>query len=60
MKTHYRELFEYEDWAMKKIIPLLEESRETEALELFSHILFARQIWFDRVSGQNNPTDFTG
>ena len=60
MKEHYLELLGYENWAMQKIIPVLSESRDADALKLFSHILFAREIWFNRISGQNNPYDFDG
>lgn len=60
MKDHYLQLFRYEDWAMQKIISILQECQEPDALNIFSHILFAREIWFNRVSGENNPYNFEG
>jgi uncharacterized damage-inducible protein DinB len=60
MKAHYLQLFRYEDWAMRKIIPLLEESQDEAALKLFQHILLAREVWFNRVTGANNPYLFDG
>lgn len=60
MKEHFLELFEYEDWAMQRIIATLTEAQDADANKLFAHILFAREIWFNRVAGQSNPYDFDG
>jgi len=60
MKDHYLELYRYENWAMRKIIPLVETSSDPEAERLFKHILLARELWFNRVSGSSNRYDFDG
>jgi uncharacterized damage-inducible protein DinB len=60
MKDHYLQLFTYENWAMQKIISILQECQEKEAIEMFQHILLARELWFNRVADQNNPYIFEG
>lgn len=60
MKEHFLELYAYEDWAMRKIIPLVEVSGDAEAARLFRHILLARQLWFNRVSGNDDQFVFDG
>ena len=60
MNDHYLELYAYEDWAMQKTIRLVEESSDSEAGRLFRHILLARELWFNRVSGSQNRYDFEG
>lgn len=60
MKEHYLQLFTYENWANQKIISLLKESQDEDALKIFQHILLARQVWFNRVANQNHPFIFEG
>jgi uncharacterized damage-inducible protein DinB len=60
MKEHYLQLFSYENWAMQKIISLLQESQDSEAIQIFQHILLARELWHNRVADKNNPYLFEG
>lgn len=60
MKEHYLQLFTYENWANQRIISLLKESQDEDALKIFQHILLARQVWFNRVTNQNHPFIFEG
>jgi uncharacterized damage-inducible protein DinB len=60
VKEHYLQLFNYEDWAMQKIISILQECQEAEAIQMFQHILLARELWHNRVANQNNPFIFDG
>lgn len=60
MKEHYLQLFAYEDWASQKIISILQECQDMEAIQMFQHILLARELWFNRVADQNNPFNFEG
>lgn len=60
MKEYYLQLFAYEDWAMQRIISILQECQDMEAIQMFQHILLARELWFNRVADQNNPFIFDG
>ena len=60
MKENYLQLFAYEDWAMQKIIAILQECQEAEAIQMFQHILLARELWHNRVANKNNPFIFDG
>jgi uncharacterized damage-inducible protein DinB len=60
MKEHYLQLFSYEDWAMQKIISILQECQDSEAIQMFQHILLARELWHNRVANTNNPFRFDG
>lgn len=60
MNDHYIELFDYENWAMRLIIKTLREANDGEANGIFAHILFAREIWYNRVANRSNPYEFEG
>ncbi len=60
MKDHYLQLFSYEDWAMQRIISVLQECQDPDAILMFQHILLARELWHNRIANQNNPYLFEG
>lgn len=49
----FYQLFEYDFWANKKIVAALETNEKTSEreVEIFSHILGARQLWYHRIVG---------
>lgn len=51
MKKHFLELFEYNDWANQRMLIALEEaeSDDYQLLLLFSHLLSAQIVWFNRL-----------
>ncbi len=53
MKTYLKDIFEYDDWANKKLIKSLKTQNvnEESVLKLLSHLLLAEQIWMLRLKG---------
>jgi uncharacterized damage-inducible protein DinB len=53
MKTHFKQLFEYDIWASRRIFDLLEKQfpQNERIYALFSHLLSAQPVWLDRCLG---------
>jgi len=51
MKEYLLKLFEYNDWANKRVLGLLQKEKvdDEKILSLMSHILAAELIWFKRI-----------
>lgn len=51
MKKHFRDLFQYNDWANQRVLITLEQSnfKNEKLLLLFSHLLSAQIIWLNRI-----------
>jgi len=51
--NQFHRLFEYDLWANKKIIEALKTSDKTSEreVEIFSHIIGAGQLWYQRITG---------
>jgi uncharacterized damage-inducible protein DinB len=55
MVKHYRKLFEFDYWANKHVIEVLEKTsiKDMRIELLFSHMINSQQIWYSRLKG--NP-----
>ncbi len=53
MKTYFKQLFEYDIWASRRIFDLFEKQfpQNERIYELFSHMLSAQRVWLDRCLG---------
>lgn len=51
MKKHFRDLFQYNDWANQRMLITLEQSNfsNEKLLKLFSHLISAQIIWLNRI-----------
>ncbi|ELR72856.1 DinB protein [Fulvivirga imtechensis AK7] len=51
MKKHFRDLFQYNDWANQRVLITLEQSdfKNEKLLLLFSHLLSAQIVWLNRI-----------
>lgn len=45
----FKRLFEYDNWANQKMLQMLESADNRRALELYSHLLEAHLVWFERI-----------
>lgn len=56
MKRNFIELFEYNDWANSKLIDYMMslDSPPLKALKLINHIIAGQDIWFERITGNND------
>ena len=58
MKQYLLDYFAYNDWANKKILQAILLLPEKDgALYLFSHLIYAQDKWFNRVTKQQNDND---
>lgn len=56
MIAHFKDLFAYNLDANTKLIPLLVQyDAPAKALQLFSHVLNAQQVWNNRILPQQTP-----
>ncbi len=53
MKTYFKNIFEYDNWANRKLIKSLsvQNVKEESILKLLSHIVLAEQTWMLRLKG---------
>lgn len=53
MKKHFREQFDYNDWANNKILISLQQAgiKKGRIINIYSHILTAQVIWLLRIRG---------
>jgi uncharacterized damage-inducible protein DinB len=51
---HHRTLFEYNDWANRRVAVAIKENRCNEALRIFAHLLTTEQEYFDRLHGKDS------
>lgn len=51
MKKYFTDLFNYNDWANRRVLIILEENQiqDEELLKLYSHVLSAQIIWLNRI-----------
>ncbi len=54
---HLRKLFEFNDWANRRIIFALQTAPAQKALQLLSHLLITEKEYFERLYGKDS-TDF--
>lgn len=52
--THIRGLFEYDDWANRRIIAALNNSSSDKSRRILAHILITKQEYFDRLGGKDS------
>ena len=57
MPEFLRTVFDYELWAMRRLRDALARHPDTQALDLYTHILNAYQIWHDRIDGHPSSVD---
>lgn len=59
MKRYFLRLFKYNEWANDKILEVMlqDEFNIPIVIKLFSHIVAAQQLWFDRVLQNNNKVE---
>jgi uncharacterized damage-inducible protein DinB len=51
---HFRQQFEYDDWANRRTIAALEISTSERSLKVLGHILITKQEYFDRLHGKDS------
>lgn len=51
---HLRELFNFNDWANRKLIAALKESKSAGALSYLAHTLTTEQEYFERLEGKDS------
>jgi len=53
MKEHFINLFEYNDWANRKIFYVLRDAAQSpkKILDILSHIILSQETWLGRVKG---------
>lgn len=56
MKTleHLRELFNYNDWANRRIIVALKESQSEQSRKILAHLLITEAEYFERLYGKDS------
>ncbi len=55
MKSYFKKLFTYNNWANETILGSLESGGFTaadEAVKIYSHVINAQYIWFSRITGR--------
>ena len=59
MRKHLISLFEYNDWANRKLLETIKLLPEKEdAMKLFSHLISAQDKWFNRISKHKEDSLF--
>ncbi len=51
---HLRELFQYNDWANRRIITALKENYSEKCREIIAHLLITEQEYFERLYGKDS------
>jgi len=51
---HLRELFNYNDWANRRILTALKENYSEKSHEIFAHLLITEQEYFARLYGKDS------
>jgi uncharacterized damage-inducible protein DinB len=53
MKEYFLKLYQYNDWANRRVIECLENQdvRDEKILRIFGHLVCAQLIWFNRFKG---------
>ncbi len=51
---HLRQLFEYNDWANRRMIVSLKENASKRSLEIMAHLLITEQEYFERLYGKDS------
>jgi uncharacterized damage-inducible protein DinB len=54
MLDHFRNLFEYDDWADRRTIAALEVTDSKKSRSILAHILITKQEYFERLSGKDS------
>lgn len=56
---HLRQLYDYNDWANRRMIVAVKNSRSAKSLEILAHLLTAEREWYERLYGKDSSaTDF--
>ncbi len=57
MQAYFLKMYTYEDWANLKVARLAQEppSLPDRVSAIFSHLLAAQQVWYHRLTEQDNP-----
>lgn len=62
MKKYFLDLFEYNNWANDKVILKLQdlnfEFKDTNPLQILSHIISVQDYWFERIKGKKSYNIF--
>ena len=58
MKKYFLRLLQYNFWANRRVLGLLEHGRpeDNQALRLFAHILAVEKLWMNRLRNRNGGT----
>ncbi len=58
MKEYFLKLYQYNDWANRRVIDCLEgqDVRDEKILRIFGHLVCAQLIWFNRIKGLPKST----
>ncbi len=51
---HLRQLFEYNDWANRRMIVSLKENESERCLEILAHLLITEKEYFERLYGKDS------
>ncbi len=51
---HLRELFDYNDWANRRIVAALKINRSEKARKILAHLLITEQEYFERLYGKDS------
>jgi uncharacterized damage-inducible protein DinB len=51
---HLRHLYEYDDWANRRVLAALRVSPSGRSLRIYAHILTTQQEYFDRLHGKDS------
>jgi uncharacterized damage-inducible protein DinB len=51
---HLRELFNYNDWANRRIITVLKENYSEKSRKILAHLLITEQEYFERLYGKDS------
>lgn len=56
MKTveHLRELFDYNDWANRRIVAALETNKSEKSRKILAHLLVTEQEYYERLGGKDS------
>ena len=55
MKKYFLKLYQYNDWANKRVLHAMQTQQvaNEKTLTLMSHVLFAQNIWLNRIEGMS-------